>query len=181
MGVNSSAASAPTRVPPAVDGIQINFCKNPACVNYGVAPSPTVQRGKAGGTPDAYVVSSSGAGVPVLECRSCHEFPPIKSNAGVAEERDRLLSSLAGRPPDCCPDLSCPNHAVPVIATAGHYQGFGVTRAGSRRYRCKVCGKTFAVGKSTTGHKQPHKNRTVFALLMNKSVGAHAKLTIAAH
>ncbi|MFO1207550.1 MAG: hypothetical protein U1E63_17805, partial [Burkholderiales bacterium] len=64
---------------------------------------------------------------------------------------------------------------------AGHYQGFGVTRAGSRRYRCKVCGKTFAVGKSTTGHKQPHKNRTVFALLMNKSVGAHAKLTIAAH
>ena len=50
-----------------------------------------------------------------------------------------------------------------------HYQGYGVTHSGSQRYRCKACGKTFAVGKSTTGHKQPHKNKTVFALLMNKS------------
>lgn len=54
-------------------------------------------------------------------------------------------------------------------AAAGAYQGYGITRAGSQRYRCKACGKTFAAGKSTTGHKQPHKNKAVFALLMNKS------------
>lgn len=49
------------------------------------------------------------------------------------------------------------------------YQSFGLTKSGSQRYRCKLCRKTFAVGKSTTGHKQPHKNRLIFSLLMNKS------------
>lgn len=66
-----------------------------------------------------------------------------------------------------CPDSSCANHAVPVGKEG--YQSFGLTKSGSRRYRCKGCGKTFSVGKSTTGHKQPHKNRLIFSLLMNKT------------
>jgi hypothetical protein len=32
-----------------------------------------------------------------------------------------------------------------------------------------VSALTFSVSKSTTGHKQPHKNRLIFSLLMNKS------------
>jgi hypothetical protein len=122
-----------------------------------------------GGAQDTYIVVASGAGLPVLHCRLCNEFPPIKSNAGIAEERARFLRDLGGLPGACCPDPACSNHARPVGGGSEHYQGFGLTGAGSQRYRCKVCGRTFAVGKPTTGRKQPHKNKTIFALLMNKS------------
>ena len=27
-----------TKIPPEIDGVQVNFCKNPACANYGVPP-----------------------------------------------------------------------------------------------------------------------------------------------
>jgi len=40
LAVISSAAAAPTpsypAIPPAVIGIHVNFCKNPACNNFGV-------------------------------------------------------------------------------------------------------------------------------------------------
>lgn len=128
-------------------------------------------RGRAahGGPQDGYIVSAAGVNVPTLNCRLCGENPPLKSNAGIVEERDRFLRDLEARPIASCPDPACTNHGVPIGVEAGCYQGFGVTRSGSQRYRCKACGKTFAVGKSTTRHKQPHKNRMIFALLMNKS------------
>lgn len=158
-------------MPAEVDGIQVNFCKNPACSNYGIPPKAAVLRGAAahGSHQDSYIVQSSGAGVPTLGCRACGEFPPIKSNAAIAEERAHLLSDLAERPEASCPDEACPNHLVPVNKGSEFYQSFGLTKSGSPRYRCKTCRKTFSVGKSTTGHKQPHKNRMIFSLLMNKS------------
>lgn len=158
-------------MPSEVDGIQVNFCKNPACANYGVPPREAVLRGQAahGAPQDSYILAAAGTTIPVMRCRLCHEFPPIKSNLGIAEERRRFLFDLAGALEARCPDPACANHSVPVSTGTGGYQGFGHTRSGSRRYRCKACGKTFAVGKSTTGHKQPHKNRLMFSLLMNKS------------
>ncbi len=114
-------------------------------------------------------MEAAGAGRPLLHCCVCDERPPIKSNAGIGEERSRFLRDLEGLPGVCCPGSACSNHAQPVGGGSEHYQGFGLTRSGSQRYRCKACGRTFAVGKSTTGQKQPHKNKTIFALLMNKS------------
>lgn len=168
MGTKSSAGGTP-RFPPEHGGIQVNFCKNPRCSNYGVPPRPLVGRWQ--GTPDTYHLSGTGRfpAAPVLACKSCGEFPPLKSNAAIAEERDRLLKDIAIAPEPGCPDPRCSSHQVPVSADKIAYQSFGKTRSGSRRYRCKTCHKTFAVGSSTTGHKQPHKNREVFALLMNKS------------
>jgi hypothetical protein len=158
-------------VPAEANGIQVNFCKNPACSNYGVVAKVAVRRGSAAhGLPqDTYVVQTGGVGLRVLHCRGCGEFPPIKSNAAIDEERSRFLADLIGRPAPSCPDASCSNHSAPVSRGHDSYQSFGLTKSGSQRYRCKACGKTFAVGNSTTGHKLPHKNRTVFSLLMNKS------------
>lgn len=102
----------------------------------------------------------------MLHCRVCGENPPVKSNTAIAEERVRYLKDLAIAPEPSCPDESCSNHTIPV---GKGYQSIGLTKSGSRRYRCNVCKKTFSVGKSTTGHKQPHKNRLIFSLLMNKS------------
>ncbi|WP_445940177.1 transposase [Pseudomonas sp.] len=102
-----------------------------------------------------------------MVCRACGEHPPIKSNTAIAEERSRFLGALFEGIPPSCPDASCINNSIAI--SKEHYQSFGATRSGSRRYRCKACNKTFSVGKSTTGHKQPHKNRLIFSLLMNKS------------
>jgi transposase-like protein len=158
-------------VPAEANGIQVNFCKNPACSNYGVVAKAAVRRGSAahGLAQDTYVVQTGGVGLRVLHCRACGEFPPIKSNAAIDEERSRFLTDLIGRPAPSCPDASCSNHSVPLSGGHNSYQSFGLTKSGSQRYRCKACRKTFAVGNSTTGHKRPHKNRTVFSLLMNKS------------
>ena len=112
---------------------------------------------------DAYIVSASGDNhVPVLVCRVCGENPRIKSNMAVAEERARFLKELDVAPEPSCSNESCPNHTVPV---GKGYQSIGLSPSGSRRYRCNLCKKTFSVGKSTTRHKQPHKNRLIFSLL----------------
>ena len=107
--------------------------------------------------------------VPRLHCQLCGEEPPIKSNQAIAEERGRMLAALHQRPAPTCLDARCANHDIPITQGAMHYQSFGRTRSGSHRYRCKACHATFAVGTATTGQRQPHKNRTVFALLMNKA------------
>ena len=148
----------------------MNFCKNPDCSNYGVIPKDSVSRGSAArgqsAEKDSYLIQGAGAGISALNCRLCGEIPPIKSNLAIAEERSRLLNILAVRPIPSCPDETCANHGVPV---GKDYQSIGLSPSGSHRYRCKVCKKTFSIGKSTLGHKAPHKNRMIFSLLMNKS------------
>ena len=153
-------------MPAETDGIQVNFCKNPACSNYGVAPKSSIERGRGKTNQDTYLLQAHGANIPSIQCCVCGETPRIKSNIAVAEERARFLKELAIAPAPSCPDESCPNHTVPI---GKGYQSIGLTHSGSRRYRCNICKKTFSVGKSTTGQKQPHKNRLIFSLLMNKS------------
>lgn len=148
-------------MPVPIDGIQVNFCKNPGCTNFGL---PAVE----GEEPRRYVVTSYRKHVPALKCPSCGEYPPIKSNAGIAEEFDRLSHYLEPPVSASCTNPECENHGVGLDAGSGHYIEFGKTRSGSRRYRCKACGKTFSVGRSTLRQKQPHKNRLIFSLLMNK-------------
>jgi transposase-like protein len=167
-GIKSSAEK-PGRIPVAVDGIQVNFCKNPSCPNFGVPPKSVVSRGRptAGSQLDTYTLQVSGRNTPEILCTVCGEQPTIKSNAAIAEELARFQRDLVIAPDPSCPDESCTNHAIP-IGTGKNYQSIGLSPSGSRRYRCKVCRKTFSVGKSTTGHKAPHKNRLIFSLLMNK-------------
>ena len=135
-------------------------------------PREQVRRGPTpnGAPADNYIVGTGG-GVPVprLHCRLCGEEPPIKSNLAIVEERDRLLATLARRPAPSCPNATCAHHGIPLRRLDGRYQAFGRTHSGSRRYRCLACRTTFAIGTATTGQKQPHKNRTVFSLLVNKS------------
>jgi transposase-like protein len=154
------------RIPLEHDGIQVNFCKNPRCEHYGTPAAQTTGRGSQR---DRYTVVSAGRKYPVLQCHACGEYPPLKSNQGIAEERRRLGAYLDVPPQASCPDLDCLNHGVSVSTGSPHYRRYGTTRSGSKRYRCNACTKTFSVGSSTVGQKQPHKNRLIFRLLMNKS------------
>jgi transposase-like protein len=114
-------------------------------------------------------VVGAGRQFPVLKCHACGEYPPLKSNQGIAEERERLGAYLSVPPEPSCPDVDCANHGIGISTGSPHYRSYGTTRSGSKRYRCNACTKTFAVGYSTVGQKQPHKNRLIFQLLMNKT------------
>ncbi len=117
---------------------------------------------------DGYIKVASGKARPHLKCKLCGEFPPIKSNQAVVEERDRFLGYLVDDPVTC-PVESCTNHSLP-IDTPGAYQKFGRTKAGSLRLKCKVCGRVFSHAvKNSLRQRQPHKNRIILSLLLNKS------------
>lgn len=163
---NSPILFRPSRIPPEWDGLQINFCKNPACANFGVPPVWQTEAKRVG---DGYRLISSGQSLPTLLCKICGESPPIKSNRAVAEEVARMIKGIPGATPVSCPDPSCANHSVPVD-TPKAYQKFGTTASGSVRFRCKSCNHLFSVSQRA-GLRQriTHKNRMIFTLLVNKS------------
>ena len=151
------------RIPLEVSGIQVNFCKNPICTNYGVPASTKKQPrgpGAASRGRDSYTIHGSGNFPPRFHCNQCNEDPPIKSNLGISEELSRLSLFFDSKEPEpCCPVKSCRNHSIGVSMHKKEYQSFGKTKSGSQRYRCKLCGKSFSVKGATTGQKKPHKNQ----------------------
>ncbi len=162
--------SAKNRIPPEADGIQINFCKNPNCSNFGVPASQTSTRGSAARKqPNAYAVVAAGAGVPMLRCNSCGEHMPMKSNQGIAEELARMRQAQPSAEEPACPDAACANHSVPVSEGKAFYSSFGQTAIGSPRWKCKACGKTFSAAKKST-HRQrdSHKNKRLLKALVNQ-------------
>lgn len=183
LGTSGTVSSTPvsSKIPATVahtfpDGtrrdIQVNFCKNPVCANYGVPASlrKFAHRSKAPtllpGT--EYTIAAHGAKTPTLVCRLCGESLPMKSNFGISEELYRLSNYLKFDLVPSCPAERCINHTVPV-GTKGAYYAYGKTDQGSKRYKCRDCGKTFSVAtRATLRQRLPQKNVQVLKLLMNK-------------
>jgi len=117
---------------------------------------------------DNYKVQASSNQWPFLKCLYCNEHPPTKNNLAIQEEIYRFSDYLKLKEEPSCPEPSCSNHTISINLGKGHYQSFGKTKSGSRRYRCKVCGKTFSIGGATLRQKKPHLNKLIFKLLMNK-------------
>ncbi len=160
-----------TRIPEEVDSIQVNFCRNPGCANFGVPASLTRQdRGRNPQDRDQYKVIGTGDAVPGLACRICGEHPTIKSNRAIAEEFHRFWKAIDPKTDRevSCPKPDCQNHGIDVIRHKDLYHSFGKTAAGSPRYRCKLCRATFVAKSSTRPHRKPHKNAGIFRLLVNK-------------
>jgi len=160
--MEKKSSSKKLKTPPAYNGLQVNFCKNPVCSNYGVTDK-LLSTHKS-----PYKKSGAWTKFPTLHCKSCGAYFPIKSNYGISEEIARISDYLNTKKPEpSCPDSACPNHGVSV--KNGQYKKSGKTAAGSQRYQCKLCKSTFIGGqKSTAYHKKPHLNRTLFTLLVNK-------------
>lgn len=158
------------RVPPAVHGVQVNHCKNPSCPNFRVPVADISQKGSQAS--NAYAIVATGAKMPAAKCNCCGEIFGLKSNQGAFEEAYRILAPLYGSA--SCPEADCQNHRLPTTFPSAYsaYHEFGKTSAGSQRYRCKACGKTFSVkpkGRSPIA-KQAHsdKNRTILSMLVGK-------------
>ena len=168
MAAISSPVPRTPRVPLEVNSIQVNFCRNPLCANFGDPPT------EKSTTPNTYIISGGssrpGARVSNLNCKRCGQMPSIKSNQAISDEQDRVSAYLKKEAGPSCPNVSCGNHRRSVTEAPDEYHAFGKTAAGAQRYRCKGCGSTLSASrKSTTGQQQSHKNRLIFSLLMNKS------------
>ena len=129
-------AIKPSRIPSAAEGIQVNYCKNPTCKNYGIPALENLPgRKKVITGQDSYISSGGGTSLPVLKCKLCNEFPPIKSNVAIAEELNRMLADLIPKPESSCPDAQCANHTIPVSAGKGKYQSYGIMGISDQRDR----------------------------------------------
>lgn len=159
------------RIPLSAGEIQVNFCKNPTCANFARPASTAPQPRGRGGDPalkDRYTISGTSDG-PQLRCLACNEFIPVKSNAGIAEEIDRISRFLRPPPAPCCPNEACGNHAITVEEEPERYWSHGETKARTVRYRCKACKRTFSgSGPATRRQRKSHVNSELFRALMMK-------------
>jgi len=152
---------APLRVPRAADGLQVNFCKNPVCKNYGVPAKQGTRTGK-GPSKDRdpnYAISGLGRNEPGFKCKGCGEIFPPKSNVAIQAEYQRLGSYLLPYNEPSCKNPACKNHERGVFSYPDEYASFGKTSSGNPRFRCKRCHKTFSYAKTST-HRQRKSTRT---------------------
>ena len=127
--------------------IQVNHCKMPSCENYGV-PART-QHGKTGPSANRdmhYKVHSTSKGqIPAIRCKECKDLPPIKSNASIVSEVERL-TELSGiwslEESTGCGNLVCDNHTRPIAFHPKEYRKRGKPASGKGHYyQCKRCGR----------------------------------------
>ena len=147
-------------VPEAVSGLQINFCKNPECPNFGIEPSAQGQK--------YYRYLERDPRQQSLQCKSCNRIIIVKSNRSVVDECDRFHYRIPCEPKLCCPNQECANHSLTVDNHLGQYSRFGTTSAGQPRYRCKQCLKTFSRKKQGRKHRRPELNERIYLALVNK-------------
>ncbi|ULB08374.1 hypothetical protein ORIO_00255 [Cereibacter azotoformans] len=157
-------------MPYPVAGIDLNFCRNPACAEYGILPDPFKRpNGSEPAPPGVPRGAVSGKKhEEYYQCDSCGTTHRLKNNRAVAEEVERLRRIRSTDPSaPACRNTDCANHGLSVAAHPGMYQRFGKTKGGDARWRCKGCGKTFSVGKPARRHKRSDKNRLVLDMLCN--------------
>jgi DNA polymerase III epsilon subunit-like protein/transposase-like protein len=159
------------RIPQPFDNIQVNFCKNPICPNFGIPASTKKQpRGPYAKphTQDGYIRKTKG-GVFHLLCKYCGESFPLKSNQGIAEEAIRFTPQAPQRPVPACKNGNCENFGKGAKQYPHLYSKSGRTAAGSQRYICKSCKSTFSeTKKAIARQRKSHLNRYIFKCLMNK-------------
>ena len=172
------------RVPSSFEGIQVNFCKDPKCPNFGVPAKESIKgislpskactvAGKR--HRDGYTVQKRDSvtknGTKKLRCNICKDSPPMKSNIGVHEEFSRMARYLAPvvKEEPSCPGGDCANHGVGLSAGTLHYHSRGITGGKSQRYTCRACEKSFSVPTTTTvKQRRGDANGLIFKLLVNK-------------
>lgn len=102
MSVSTNRSDKP-RIPVEVEGIQVNFFKNPKFSNICAPASAEKQpRGPWAGSRgrDKYKVTGGGYSdgrpvTPAITCLSCKETPPLKRYRGIYEEKQRVSEYLA--------------------------------------------------------------------------------------
>lgn len=151
-------------IPDIFNGIQVNCCNNPACINYGVDPHNNTIKKKRKSSSSVYKVEGSGKSSPVLYCDQCHARVPIKSNKSLFDEFTRL-NKFRIKNDLCCPNEECTQHSVSIYEPKT-YRSYGLTAAGSQRYQCLACKKVFSKPTKRRKQRLSHKNKTIFKAIV---------------
>ena len=155
--------------------IQINHCKMPSCANFGV-PARS-QPGKTGPSPDRdqhYKVHSTSKGtVPSIRCKACKDNPPVKSNASIVREIERL-SEESGiwtvEESKGCGNAECENHPRPIAFYRQEYRKFGKSKCGGQYYECRRCRRRTLISDPVRLHDHNRRYAVdVFSRISNKS------------
>ena len=138
--------------------IQVNHCRAPNCENYGIPARH--QHGKTGPSTDRdmyYKVHSTKRGqIPSIRCKDCLDNPPMKSNASIVREIERLtdangvwlLEELT-----YCGNEDCENHEKTIAAHKKAYRKRGKPASGNGQYyQCKSCGRKSLVSNPIRLH-----------------------------
>lgn len=154
--------------------LQVNFCKNPQCENFGITAKeePT----KPGPSPDRdfhYKVTNTAKGrIPAILCKACKEKIPIKSNAGISAEFERITRSiLTVTEKLSCKTTTCPNFKCSVAEFPDRYSKAGFhSVTGDQLYVCKACRKRLLESDPVRIHRKTHHLASdLFSRVANKS------------
>ncbi len=154
--------------------LQINFCKNPQCANFGVpAKEELTKPGPSPGRDLNYIVTNTAKGrIPAISCKSCKEKIPIKSNEGITAEFERISQAIL-TPVEkvACKTLNCPSHGLTVGSNPKLYCKAGFSPGTNNQlYKCKSCKKRVLVSNPIRVHnKTRYLASDLFSRVVNKS------------
>ena len=147
----------------------------PLCENYGVpARHQKSKPGPSAGRDPAYRVHSTKQGqVPTILCKACNENPPIKSNASIVAEINRLKDFgglLSAAEEVGCVNPGCNNYELSPVDAPKQYRRRGTTSKGLIRYQCKSCGGYFRQRRRVSLDLNKQRQAAdVFSRIANKS------------
>lgn len=166
-----SATAGKRRLPLPFFGVDVNFCRNAQCAQFGIFPDP--RDGRGGGLSSANTnfprggVGGSGD-KKAFTCGLCGQESVVKNNRAIVEEYTRLRRLQR---PDgtgkSCRKAECPSRGKSVDDRPELYRKVGRTSAGHQRILCKHCGSTFTVGHPARNHRRQSKNGQVLKLLVH--------------
>ena len=147
----------------------------PDCENFGVpAQSEHAKPGPSAGRDPHYIVQATKKGtVPSLRCKSCRDNPPIKSNAAIVAEIERLTDAdglLKLEETTGCRNDECVNFGLPIAFNRLSYLKKGQVFGYGQRYQCKACGSKVLLSRPVRLHDKHRRMAVdVFSRIANKS------------
>jgi transposase-like protein len=156
------------RVPPTVNGIQANFCKNPKCSNFSIPVENKKKRILGAKTTETYRIIGGQKLKRLLTCLVCRKSYILRSNLAISQELSRLDHQKHRERIAACCNEACECFGKPQYLNPELYFAHGVTKAGTARYRCRNCKATFSVGLQVRNQRRPELNSEVLKLLVNK-------------
>ncbi len=148
------------KIPAGFEGIQVNFCKNPNCSQYGISADTPVGTGmppigsslRPGyryGTKVSIVPGVPKRTTPSIQCRLCGggKFTnniPLKDNRDIHAEFTRMMSVFDRKDPTRHTG-TCSKKNVSVLDHPTQFHSYGKTVAGTPRFRCKECKIVFTL------------------------------------
>lgn len=167
------SSTAPERVLPEEFGsIDINFCRDPICRSFADHPYPfNIEMDVE--IPSGYsTVSDVSRNNDELrhKCPECWKSSIVKSNKAIFLEYHRQMKLRLYNPTaPACRNENCLGNGRPLEKYPEQYRSYGKTASGDQRHQCKLCKKTFSIGKPARRHKRSDKNKFIFDMLVNNT------------